>query len=135
MVFLDSNILIYAQDRDAGLRHDKARRLVAACWNGEYRPSVSIQVLQECHVNLVKKGVSVEESQKRVARYLQWTVIENSRSLLQKAFEVQIRWGFSFWDSGIVAAALRAGATELWSEDLQDGQVIESLKIRNPLQS
>ncbi|MFP4166123.1 MAG: PIN domain-containing protein [Opitutales bacterium] len=132
-VFLDSNILIYAQDMDAGARHDTARNLVEGCWQGDFDPTVSIQVLQECHVNFVKKGIAVAESQQRVGRYLQWVVVENSRALLRRAFEVQLRWGFSFWDSGIVAAALRAGVDELWTEDLQDGQVIESLVVRNPL--
>jgi len=132
-VFLDSNVLIYAQDADAGKRHAIARELVTACWNERFIPAVSIQVLQECHVNLVRKDVPVEKSQRRVSRYLQWMVVENSRSLLSKSFEVQARWGFSFWDSGIVAAALRAGVDELWTEDLQDGQKIESLTVRNPL--
>jgi len=132
-VFIDSNILVYAHDADAGERHRKAKELIADCWNGQYEPAVSIQVLQEFHVNLVRKEVLVEESQKRTARYLQWTVVENSRSLLRKAFEIQLRWKYSFWDSGIIAAALRSGSKELWSEDLQDGQRIDSLLIRNPL--
>jgi len=132
-VFVDSNILIYAQDEDAGERHFKARELITDCWHEKIKAAVSIKVLQEFHVNLVKRGVPVEESKKRATRYLQWMVVENSRSLLRKAFEMQMRWKFSFWDSGIVAAALRSGARELWSEDLQDGQRIESLVIRNPL--
>jgi predicted nucleic acid-binding protein len=133
LIFIDSNILIYAHDADAGERHEKAKELVAACWEGETNAAVSIQVLQEFHVNLVKKGVSVQESQRRVSRYLQWVVVENSRSLLQKAFEVQQRWQFSFWDSAVIAAALRIDAAELWSEDLQNKQKINKLLIRNPL--
>jgi len=52
--------------------------------------------------------------------------------LYQNALDVQARYRFGFYDSLIVAAALSANCTQLLTEDLQDGQRIENLEIRNP---
>jgi predicted nucleic acid-binding protein len=50
----------------------------------------------------------------------------------ERAMHVAERYGYSIFDSLIIAAALHAGARTLYSEDMQDGQVIEGLTIRNP---
>ena len=71
-IFIDTNILIYAHDVDAGEKHDKASQLVRDFWDRRAVPSLSIQVLQEMHVNLIRKGVSVDESADTVRRYLAW---------------------------------------------------------------
>ena len=60
-----------------------------------------------------------------------WSVMPSTR-LYRHALDVRERYRFSFYDSLIVAAALEAGCTRLLSEDLQDGQVIEGLRIENP---
>lgn len=62
---------------------------------------------------------------------LLWT-FHPSRILYQRALDAQASYGFAFYDSLIVAAALEAGCTRLFSEDLQHGQQIESLRIENP---
>ena len=84
-------------------------------------------------MNLVRKGTSVEDSGRRVSRYLQWRVVENSKALFENSLEIQRRWQLSFWDASIVAAGLRAQATELWTEDLTVGQRFEGMVVRNPL--
>jgi predicted nucleic acid-binding protein len=96
-------------------------------------PAVSIQVLQEMHVNLVRKGTAIDVSAALVARYLSWRVVENGKEVFRRSLEIQRRWQLSYWDSLIVAAALRAQAKELWTEDLNTDQVIEGMSIRNPL--
>ena len=121
-IFVDTNILIYAHDLDAGDHHHRASRLIRDFWDRHEVPSVSIQVLQEMHVNLIRKGVSVAESADTVRRYLSWRVIHNTKTTLRRAFDIQLRWQLSFWDAAIVAAAQQAGARELWSEDLNPGQ-------------
>ena len=56
--------------------------------------------------------------------------MDNSRN----AIRIKAQYGLSFWDSLIIASALEAGCTILYSEDMQDGQIIEkSLTIKNPL--
>ena len=62
-----------------------------------------------------------------------WQIDPIEASLLYRTgLRIQVRYGYSFYDSLIVAAALGAGCTTLYSEDMQDGQRIEGLTIRNP---
>jgi len=132
-VFVDTNILVYAHDRQAGEKHAKAKALVEGFWTHRQTPSVSVQVLQELHVNLVRKGIEVDRSARIVSRYFSWRLIDNTRHLLRQAFAVQQRWQISFWDSLIVAAAQRANTAELWSEDLSNGQDYDGVRVVNPL--
>lgn len=133
-VFVDTNILIYAHTDANDPRHAAARRCVQTLWDEPGIAAVSVQVLQELHVNLLRKGrLDVASSAAIVENYLKWRVIDNDRLALTRAMSLQTRWQLSSWDAMIVGAALRAGAAELWSEDLNDGQVIERLTIRNPL--
>ena len=133
-VFVDTNILLYAHDLDAGEKHVKALNLIQCLWTERKVPSLSIQVLQEMHVNLVRKGVPLPDSIEIVGRYLAWRVVTNSEAVLRRAFTVQQRWGLSFWDASIVAAALQTGAVELWTEDLNTGQDYGGVVAVNPLE-
>ncbi len=132
-VFVDTNILIYAHDLEAGHKHQTARELVRRVWERREVPILSVQVLQEMHVNLVRKGVSLEDSVDTVKRYLSWRVVSNNETVLRRAFTAQQRWGLSFWDTSIVAAAQQAGAKELWTEELSTGQNYGGVIAVNPL--
>ena len=59
--FLDTNILLYAYDLDAPAKRAAALRLVEQGWTAFGETAISVQVLQELHVNLVKRGVSQPE--------------------------------------------------------------------------
>ena len=132
-VFIDSNILIYAQDKDAGERHQRARDLIRNLWESRELPAISVQVLQEIHVNLVRKGISIEESARRVSRYLSWRVVENTKDLFCRSLEIQKNHQLSYWDSIVVAAAHRSQALELWTEGLTAGQSFDGVTVVNPL--
>ena len=133
-VFVDTSILFYALTQGADERHVLARAKVATLWDKPGIAAVSVQVLQELHVNLVRKaGLTAAESVERVSPYFAWPVVDNDRVLLERAFELQVRSRLSFWDAAIVAAAQRAGARELWSEDLHAGQAFKQVKVTNPL--
>lgn len=135
-IFVDTNILFYAITDHPDPRHVLAREKVRWLWEEPGRAAISVQVLQELHVNLVRKaGMSDSESANRVQQYLAWRVVDNDRTLLSVSFEVQTTWKLSYWDSLIVAAAWRSGASVLWTEDLQDGLQIGSLRIENPLRA
>ncbi len=133
-IFVDTNILIYAHDLDADDKHDKALQLVRQFWERREVPALSIQVLQEMHVTLTRKGVAIEDSADTVRRYLSWRVIHNTKTTLRRAFEVQQRWQLSFWDASIIAAAQQSGAATLWSEDFNSGQDYGGVTVVNPLQ-
>ena len=133
-IFVDTNILYYAHTYSADPRHELARQLLRTLWQQPGRAAVSVQVLQELHVNLVRKaGLSPQQSASHVSDYLAWQVVDNDRALLRSAFDVQQRWQLSFWDSLIVAAAQRCGASQLWTEDLQATQQFEAVRVVNPL--
>jgi predicted nucleic acid-binding protein len=132
-IFLDTNILVYAHDRNAGEKHTRAKALVEGFWKRRETPALSVQVLQELHVNLTRKSVDAELSAQIVSRYLSWRVVDNTGHLLRQAFAEQGRWKLSFWDSLIIAAARRVGVSTLWSEDFNPGQDYGGLTVVDPL--
>lgn len=132
VVFLDTNVLVYAYDRAAGAKHERARALVLGLRERRAVPVVSVQVLQELFVNLVRKGVAADEAGEVVELHLAWQVVPNDVDLFRAGLAARTRWGLSPWDAWIVAAAQRAGASELWTEDLNAGQDYGGVRARNP---
>ena len=95
---------------------------------------ISYQVVQETlNVITVKLGISHQRAIQFMDEILSplWQIYP-SLELYQRALDLRERYGFSFYDSLIVAAALEAGCTRLYSEDMQHGQQIQYLTIHNP---
>jgi predicted nucleic acid-binding protein len=135
--FVDTNILIYAYDRDAGDKHRLASDLLRRLWM-EGNGVLSTQVLQEFYVNAtakIAKPISLSKARAVISRYLVWQVEANTPESVLRASEIQERHRLSFWDSLILAAATQAGAAILYTEDLNHGQVIEGVKVINPLRA
>ncbi len=132
-IFVDTNILVYAHDRDSGDKYRTAKKRVQHLWQQPISPAVSIQVLQEFYVNLLNKNIACDEAQQAIKDYMMWKVIENDRSLLLNGIRVQKKWQLSFWDALILAAANRARAVVLWSEDFSHGQQYDKVRVINPL--
>ena len=130
--FLDTNILLYAYDLDAPAKRAVALRLVEQGWTALGDTAISVQVLQEMHVNLVKRGVSQAEATRIVRDLTTWPVVDNSLALLQAGLDEQSRWGISLWDALILAAARASGASELITEDLNHGQDYAGVRVLNP---
>ncbi len=133
--FVDTNILVYAHDRSAGLKHRRAQALVERLWDsGE--GALSTQVLQELCINLRRKAgkpLSVDEVRLLIRDYAAWEVVTNSPAAILKALEIEVRYKISFWDALIVQAAEEAGASILYSEDLAAGQRYGAFRVVNPL--
>ena len=132
--FVDTNILVYAYDRGAGLKHDRALSLVEKLWV-EGSGSLSTQVLQEFYVNVRRKAqkpISHDQAKALITDYLSWDPVVNDGATLLEAIDVERRYKLSFWDSLIVVAALKSGATVLFSEDFNDGQKFGPLQVQNP---
>jgi predicted nucleic acid-binding protein len=132
-VFVDTNILVYAHDRDAADKHLRAKEKVAYLWRLPVSPAISVQVLQELYVNLVRKDVSSEEARQTVIDYGAWHVVDNDRDLLVEGIDLRDRWQCSFWDALILAAAKRAQAGVIWSEDFSTAQNYDGIVAVNPL--
>ena len=133
-VFVDTNVLIYAHDLDAGLKHDRAASIVADLWEKE-SGVISVQVLQEFYVNVTRKiarPLTPAAARGILRNYLAWRVEPNEPSAVLLASEIGERNLLSFWDALIVASAATAGAERILSEELNHGQVIEGIRIENP---
>jgi predicted nucleic acid-binding protein len=130
--FIDTNIIVYAHDFDTGKKHYKAQELIREVWKNPYPPAISTQVLQELYVSLNKKGASARDCKEIVSLYYSWEVVEHDISLIDSGISYKERYKISFWDGLIVAAANKAKAEILYSEDFQDGMKFDSLSIVNP---
>ncbi|MGE9268597.1 MAG: PIN domain-containing protein [Verrucomicrobiales bacterium] len=130
--FLDTNVLIYAFDQEEPEKRRVSLKLIAdsAPWQ------ISWQVVQEfCSVALHNKHCQVPahtfDPLVELLLAPHCTVYPDP-ALWQSALRVQSETGYRFYDSLIVASALRSGARILYSEDLQHGRCINDLEIRSP---
>lgn len=126
--FIDTNIVIYA----LGPASHKAP-LAAPLFVGH--PSISTQVLSEtANVAAKRLALPVPEVRKLITTLEAICRVEIiSLTTIHTALDIQERYGFSWYDSLIVATALEAGCHALYSEDMQNSQVIEGrLRIVNP---
>lgn len=131
--FVDTNILIYAYDVDAGGKHEIAKGILQELWH-ERCGALSTQVLQEFYVNVTRKiatPLPKPTARAIVDDYVQWS-IDTTSAEISTAFLVEDQAGISFWDALIVAAARKAGAERVLSEDLNAGQTIFGVRIENP---
>jgi len=132
--FLDTNVLVYTFDKSAPDKQAKANTLLEQALLGE--GCISFQVIQE-FLNLALRKFDPPMTEAQAKRYLQTTLeplclIYADSELYRKALDMRERWRFSFYDSVIVAAAVEAGCSILYSEDLQHNQKIGILTIINP---
>jgi predicted nucleic acid-binding protein len=130
--FLDTNILLYAYDLDAPEKREIARNFLEQAWLVPGSAAISVQVLQEFHVNFIKAGNSAEDALALIADFSHWPVIDNSLALFQLGLKLQSRWQVSLWDAMILAAAQSCGASALLTEDLNDGQQYGGVRAVNP---
>ena len=132
LTFVDTNVLVYAQDRQDDRRRGVAQGVLDHLWASE-TGVLSTQVLQEFY-NAGTRKLKLEPASARriVALYAAWPVVETTAQLIVSAGLLHERHGFSFWDAMVVEAALLSGATTLLSEDLQNGRRLGGLTIRNP---
>jgi predicted nucleic acid-binding protein len=133
--FVDTNILIYAHDRHAGIKHERARQLIESLWTSG-QGVLSTQVLQELCVNLrrkVARPLAVDEIRRLIDDYMSWEIVVNSPQSVIQALEIEVRYKTSFWDALILQAAEQSGAAVLYSEDLAVQQSYGTVRVVNPL--
>jgi len=133
--FFDTNILMYAHDTSAGVKHERARAVIEGLWR-ERSGVISTQVLQELSVNLRRKAgrpLDLKAMREIVTDYLSWEVVVNTGESILEALEIEARYLISFWDALVIQAAEAAGVPLLYSEDLSDGQMYGTVRVMNPL--
>ena len=131
-VFLDANIFVYSLDKRFP---DKRRRAAEILRTVQDRGGgvASTQVLQECYVAATAKlGIEPLTVKDLLMRLRALEIVLVDFGLIQEAIDCSILNRISFWDALIVVSAEKAACAELWTEDLNDGQVIRGVRIRNP---
>lgn len=135
--FIDTNVWLYRlfEDQRIELAERERKRNIAISITSHQGIIISTQVVNEVCANLLKKAAFNEEQIKAVIQslYRRCTVVEFNLSIFESASDIRSRYNFSFWDGLIVACALEAGVSILYSEDMQDGLVVaDQLEIANP---
>jgi predicted nucleic acid-binding protein len=131
-VFVDTNLWIYLYSDDA--KQGNIQRVLDRHFQNVY---VSTQVLGETYHVLTRKSLKSKEEAKTIIMDLatNFNVLDVLLSTVMKAIDFGILYGYSYWDTLIIATALGGGCTVLFTEDMQNNQVIEKkLKIVNPFE-
>jgi predicted nucleic acid-binding protein len=131
-VFLDTNILVYAQDADAPAKQRKSRELIASLAE-TVDGVISTQVMQEFFVAATRKlGVTPLAAKGILKTFAVFEIVQVSPALIQEAIDCSVLNDLSFWDALILASAASAGCSTVLSEDLNPGQVILGMTVGNP---
>jgi predicted nucleic acid-binding protein len=135
--FVDTNILLYSRDASEPAKQAIAAALLDELW-GNRSGRLSVQVLNEFFVNATRKldpGLSPEEAWDDVEALSAWRPISLDMPIVTRAYAVNRRYGLSWWDSMIVAAAEASGCARIYSEDLSDTTSYFGIAVVNPFQS
>lgn len=133
-VFVDSNVLVYAHDADAGAKQRIAANAVAEILDAR-SGVLSIQVLQEFYSTVTRKlrsAVTREVARELLRGYSSWTIQPLTAEDVVAASFLEQRHQLSFWDALIVQTAVLAGAKRLLSENFQHGRSIGGVVVENP---
>jgi predicted nucleic acid-binding protein len=133
--FTDSNIWLYSLMADAVTPEEVRKQQIASALLRQIRPTISTQVMNETCSVLMRKArfdeVQIREVVEAFAEMC--TIVALTTDTLIQASTLRSCYNFSFWDGLIVASALDAKASILYSEDMQTGLVVEGqLTIINP---
>ena len=133
MTFVDSNVFVYALDRNATSKQRKARRIVADAFAARATHRISSQVLAEfSSVAIRKLGIGTPLLLSLLAEMGKISHVAIDNALVSRAVEIQGIYGIQYYDAQIVAAAERIGCDSILTEDLNDGQLYCGIMAVNP---
>lgn len=132
-IFIDTNILVYCMDKFDEKRQEKCRLLLKSLTEDQ-QGVISTQVMQEFYVAATKKlGADPLLTKDILHSFKQFEIVIVNPDIIYEAIDCSIINRISFWDSLIVVTAESARCEKLWTEDLNDGQIIRSVQVENPL--
>ena len=134
LVFVDSNVFVYARDGRDVAKQARAADWLAHLWR-EALGRTSMQVLSESYTTVTRKltpPVAPGEAWDDVKALFTWRPQLIDAALLSRAYEMEQRWRLSWWDSMVIAAAQLQDCEILLTEDLQDGAEYGGVTVRNP---
>jgi predicted nucleic acid-binding protein len=131
-VFIDTNVLVYAFDDHS---KKKQKRAWALLDDGEFRPIISTQVLQEFYSVVTRKlqrPMKQPQAKEALVALSRLPTVQVDTPMVIAAAETSDKERISFWDALIIQAALEGCCTRLLTEDLQSDRDFGGLKIENP---
>jgi predicted nucleic acid-binding protein len=132
IAFVDSNVLLYAA---SGRPEDFPKTACARQLLKEKTVALSFQVLQEFYANAInprKLALTPAEAAKWCSAWMQFPVASLSAETFVRTLELAHRFQISNWDAAILAAAAQLGCQVVYSEDLNDGQDYDGVRVENP---
>lgn len=132
MIFLDTNVLVYASTEQDARKRSIAELLIdESIRNGN--GAISFQVLREfANVMFKKFGLAADEVRRTLSIFGDLPRVPESEALLDRGMEIKERYGIQFYDALIVASAEAAGCDTIYSEDMADGAVYGSVHVVDP---
>ena len=129
---LDTNILVYAVDRDAGSRRELALEIIGQAARGDCL--LTLQALAEFfHATTRKRLLPASQARSLIDDWRDvFTIVMADANALSDAMDAASEHGISFWDAMMWATARRAGCSAFISENLQDGRRLGGVEIINP---
>ncbi len=129
---LDTNILVYALDRQAGDRHVLASRIIGAAVLADC--CLALQSVSEFYAVVTRKRLVAPAE--AVAQARDWLdmfqTVPASAGAVRAALRTAAAWHASYWDALLVATAAEAGCTTILTEDLADGGLLLGVRVLNP---
>jgi predicted nucleic acid-binding protein len=130
--FLDTNLLVYSDDRSDKRRARTAIEVIEAALSGG-DGVISTQVLQEYYsVTTRRLGTDPGVARRKIELYARMDVVQVDVSMIVEAIDLQRVHVMSFWDALILSAAGRGSCTTLLTEDLSAGRMIAGILIVDP---
>lgn len=130
-VLIDTNILVYSIDNKDKKKQKISRSLIANL-HGQDKGVISTQVINEFYVVATKKLKSDPFTVKQLMTRFQFEIVNPDLEIIKDAIDISILNKISYWDALIISSATSAKCKSILSEDLNDGQVINGIKIMNP---
>lgn len=133
MQFVDTNVLLYVASTDPG---EQAKAQAARALLERDDLALSVQVLQEFYVQATRATkpdkLSHEQASLLVEAFLRFPVQETTVAVMRAGLATKERFRISYWDATIIEAARALGCDVVLSEDLNDGQDYDGVKVANP---
>jgi predicted nucleic acid-binding protein len=132
MDFIDTNVIVYANDRRDPRKQDIALNVIGTAMR-QRSGVISVQVLQEyANTALAKLRQQPPTVLRQLALLESLTIVRPDAKMVRRSVELQSLFAISFWDASILAAAESAGCRRVLSEDLSDGGIYGTLSVWNP---
>ena len=135
IVFVDTNVLLAADDAFDVAQQTRIREWLQALWQRR-AGRVSTQVLNAYYVSATQHfAMPLGDARAKLRRYQLWQPWQIDHQTVETAWGIEARFGLTYWDALIVAAAAQSGASHVLSLDLQDQQAMDGVTVLNPLRA